>query len=87
MRSSSAAPTCARSYHEAVTAAEKVDNTAQPGSGLGFHSSTSENVEHGAVWLGFVDRGSPAWSGATVFFVSGSDVYIDKMKLHMHMSA
>ena len=48
------------------------------GSGLGSHSSISENVEHGGVWTGFVDRGSPARSGGGVLLVTGSDVYFDR---------
>ena len=36
------------------------------------------NVEHGGVWPGFVDRGSPARSGGGVLLVTGSDVYFDR---------
>ena len=44
IRSSSAASTCPRSSHDAITAAEKIENTVQPCIGLVFQSSASEKL-------------------------------------------
>jgi hypothetical protein len=67
-----------KSFQEVVKVAQKLENTVQPVIGLGFHSSSLEDVNHDALWLALLNEVRQPRAHAPNCSVIDCDGYIER---------
>merc|ERR1712135_273167 len=69
-----------KSFQEVVKVAQKIENTMQPVIGLGFHSSSLEDVNHDALWLALLNEVRQPGAHAPNCSVIDCDGYVERKR-------